>query len=174
LSLRGGLRGDLFTFDVNDLCAVKDVSHPSPTNPPIDQSCLDQEMLGRHREPNQRASTASMALLPRAAVLVGPFYKFTFSASYGQGVRSIDPSYISRHSDPLREHRGEGGVAMPLMGDAAFVARSVLCQTSIGTYLQWQRGATCSGGDDPDRWLAAVRVTGFLDQSANLTLVQSR
>src|SRR5262249_3879228 len=36
LTLRGGLRGDLFTYDVDDLCAVKDVAHPSKTNPPLD------------------------------------------------------------------------------------------------------------------------------------------
>src|SRR5262249_51798890 len=61
VTLRGGLRADLFTFDVNDLCAVHEVAHPSATNPPIDQSCLAQEDFGRPRETNQRASTASTA-----------------------------------------------------------------------------------------------------------------
>src|SRR5262249_38880291 len=96
LTLRGGLRGDLFTYDVNDLCAVQDVAHPSKTNPPIDQSCLDQQNLGKHREPNQRASTASTALLPRATIAFGPLQGFTLSASYGHGVRSIDPGYITQ------------------------------------------------------------------------------
>jgi len=181
LSLRGGLRGDLFTFDVNDLCAVKDVSHPSPTNPPIDQSCIDQEMMGRHREPNQRASTASMALLPRAAVLVGPFYSFTFSASYGQGVRSIDPNYITQDvRTPFASIRAyEGGIAYARsIADAAFVARSVLFQTHVDRDLIFSQtvGRNVLGvGTTRTGWVAAVRVTtGFLDQSANLTLVQSR
>ena len=41
-------------------------SHPSTTNPPGDASCLTQQDFGRHREPNQRAATSSVAVLPRA------------------------------------------------------------------------------------------------------------
>src|SRR5207245_10496342 len=96
LTVRGGARADVFTFDVLDNCAAQDVSHPSRANPPGDASCLDQQEMGRHREPFQRASTSSSVVMPRATVLVGPFRGLTGSASYGQGVRSIDPSYITQ------------------------------------------------------------------------------
>src|SRR5205085_8177178 len=59
LDLRGGVRTDLFTFDVLDNCAQRDVSHPPRTNPPVDQSCLAVQDFGRHREPNARTSTSS-------------------------------------------------------------------------------------------------------------------
>src|SRR5205085_2329681 len=96
LSLRGGPRVDFFGFNVNNLCAAQDVTRPSKANPPGDASCLTQQSGGDYREPNQRASTASVAILPRASVLFGPFRGFTYSLSYGEGVRSIDPVYITQ------------------------------------------------------------------------------
>src|SRR5207237_2305456 len=51
IAVRGGLRADLFTYDVLDNCAVQSVSHPSKTNPPGDQSCLSQQNFGDYREP---------------------------------------------------------------------------------------------------------------------------
>jgi hypothetical protein len=96
LTVRGGVRGDLFTYDVMDNCAVHDVAHPSASNPPVDQSCLRQEDYGKPREPNQHASTSSVAVMPRASLLFGPFAGFTLTASYGQGARSVDPNYITQ------------------------------------------------------------------------------
>jgi iron complex outermembrane receptor protein len=181
LSVRGGLRGDLFTFDVNNLCAVKDVSRPSRTNPPIDESCLSQENMGRPREPNQRASTASTALLPRVSVLLGPFQKFTLSASYGQGVRSIDPSYITQDvKTPFASIQAyEAGLAYAgSIGDAEFVARSVLFQTKVDRDLIFDQtaGRNIVGvGTTRTGWVGAARITtGFLDESANVTLVRSK
>src|SRR5262249_22425851 len=40
LTLRGGARTDLFTYDITDNCAVHSVSHPSKTEPPGNESCL--------------------------------------------------------------------------------------------------------------------------------------
>jgi len=96
LSLRGGVRGDLFTFDVNNRCAVQSVEHPSMTSPPGDASCLTQQNFGAYREANQRASTSSVALLPRASLILGPFAGLGASVSAGQGARSIDPQYITQ------------------------------------------------------------------------------
>lgn len=96
LSLRGGLRGDIFTYDVRNNCAVHSVDHPSLSTPPGDGSCLSQEGLGQYREPQQEATTVSAALLPRGAVVVGPFEGVSLALSAGQGVRSIDPIYITQ------------------------------------------------------------------------------
>jgi TonB family protein len=180
LALRGGLRGDLFTYDVDNLCAVKDVSRPSPGTP-LDQSCLDEENLGAHREPNQRASTASTALLPRASVLVGPFRGLTVSASYGQGVRSVDPIYVTQDiKTPFASVRAyEAGLSYAgSIGDAEISARSVLFQTHVDKDLIFSQtvGRNILGvGTTRTGWVGSVRATtGFLDQSANLTLVRSR
>ncbi len=45
LSLRGGARAEIVTYDVLNNCAAQTVAHPSTTNPPIDQSCLDPAEL---------------------------------------------------------------------------------------------------------------------------------
>src|SRR5207245_9194589 len=56
LTIRGGVRGDLFAFDVLDNCAVSSVAHPSKTNPPGYASCLRQRDCGRCYEPVRRPS----------------------------------------------------------------------------------------------------------------------
>ena len=96
LALRGGVRADLFTYNVQNLCAVQSIEHPSPSNPQSDISCKSEENFGAHREPNQSASTASTAAMPRASLIVGPWRGVSFSASAGRGVRSIDPVYITQ------------------------------------------------------------------------------
>ena len=96
LNLRGGVRGDLFTYDVLDNCAQHTVRQPSAANPPGDASCLSQQDLGRYRDPNERRNTSSIAVMPRGSLLVGPFTGFTASLSVGRGIRSIDPVYINQ------------------------------------------------------------------------------
>ena len=180
LGFRGGLRGDLFTFDVLNNCAVHDVSHPSTTNPPIDQSCLDQQNLGRHREPDQRATTASIALMPRANLILGPFEGFTFSLGYGQGVRSIDPSYVTQDvATPFAAVKAwEGGTAyVHGFGDTVLVARSIFFQTHVDRDLIFSQTAgrnVLGNGTTRTGWVGATRITGpFFDESANVTLVKS-
>jgi hypothetical protein len=180
LSLRGGVRSDLFTFNVNDLCAVQDVSRPSKTNPPGDASCLDQQQFGIHREPNQRSSTASTAVLPRATLVLGPIQKFTFSVSYGKGVRSIDPGYITQDiNTPFASIDAyEGGVSYASqVGDVALVARSIFFGTHVDRDLIFNESAgrnVLGQGTTRTGWVGATRLTGsFFDEAANLTLVKS-
>jgi hypothetical protein len=93
LALRGGIRGDLFTFDVKNNCAVQSVRSPGRSS---DASCLDQEPFGFRREPFQRYSSFGLSQLPRGSILLGPFFGLTASASYGRGVRSMDPIYVGQ------------------------------------------------------------------------------
>src|SRR5690606_16841051 len=88
LQLKGGVRMDLFTFNVLNRCAVQDVRRPSSTEPPGDDSCLDQLDFGRHREPDERASAMGASVMPRGTLIVGPFAGLTLSAAVGRGVRS--------------------------------------------------------------------------------------
>ncbi|HVV16200.1 MAG TPA: TonB family protein [Polyangia bacterium] len=180
LSLRGGARADVLTYQVLDNCASHSVSRPSPTNPPIDQSCLTQQDLGRPREPDQVTSTSGLAILPRASLLVGPFRGVTLSASYGQGVRSVDPSYITQDITAPFAHvtAYEAGVAYTRsLWNTLLVARSVLFQTVVDKDLIFDQtvGRNVIGvGTTRSGWLGALRWTGaFFDESANLTLVRA-
>lgn len=179
LTVRGGLRGDLFAYDVLDRCAVQSVAHPSKTNPPGDASCLSQQN-GDYREPTQRASTASLAIQPRASLIVGPFQGFNFNLSVGRGARSIDPSYITQDvATPFASVLAyEGGVAYArTFGSLAVVARSVLFQTHVDKDLLFSETAgrnTLGKGSTRTGWAGATRLTGdFFDVSANITLVKS-
>ena len=180
ITLRGGLRSDLFSYDVTDNCAVHDVDHPPVTNPPVDQSCLRLEDYGKPREPNQHASTSSIAVLPRASVLFGPFAGFTLTASYGEGVRSIDPNYITQDvKTPFASIKSyEGGVMYAHQGDRlALSARSIFFLTHVDKDLIFSETAgrnVLGVGTTRTGWAGNVRATGrFFDESLNLTLVRS-
>jgi TonB family protein len=180
IALRGGVRGDLLAYDVNDNCAVQSVSHPPPANPPGDASCLSQQDFGAHREPNQRATTAGLVLLPRGSLVFGPFKGVNINASVGRGVRSIDPSYITQDvATPFASILGyETGVTFAReIGSVSLAARSVAFQTRVDRDLIFSEtegrnvlgGATTRTG-----WAGTVRVAGdHFDVNANATLVKS-
>jgi iron complex outermembrane receptor protein len=180
INLRGGARADALTYDVLDNCAAQTVAHPSTTNPPINQSCLTQQDMGMPREPNQQTSTSSIAVLPRASMILGPFAHFMFSASYGQGVRSIDPSYITQDiKTPFASIAAyEGGISYAGEAkDVSIVARSIFFETTVDRdYIFDQNvGRNVLGvGTRRVGWVGALRLTGsFFDESANLTLVRA-
>jgi hypothetical protein len=180
LTLRGGVRGELFTYDVLDRCAQQSVRQPSPANPPGDASCLSQQDLGRHREPFDRRGTSAIAVLPRASLLVGPFTGFTASLSAGRGIRSIDPIYINQDLETPFASVDAGEVGMSYarsIGDVELMARSVFFRTHVDRDLifsQTAGRATLASGTTRTGWVGAVRATGsWFDQAANLTLVRS-
>ncbi len=180
LSIRGGVRSDFFGYGVTDNCAAHSVSHPSTTNPPIDQSCLTQQDNGRPREADQRASTSSLAVLPRVSLIFGPFSGFSLSASYGEGVRSIDPIYITQDvGTPFSSIKSyEGGASFARQWDKfALSAKSIFFVTHVDkdTIFDANTGRNVIGvGTTRTGWSGAARVTaGFLDESLNLTLVRS-
>ncbi|HLK89372.1 MAG TPA: TonB family protein [Polyangia bacterium] len=180
LSLRGGGRAEIVTYDVLNNCAAQTVARPSTTNPPIDQSCLTQQDLGRPREPDQVTSTSGVALLPRAAAILGPFRNFTFSASYGRGVRSVDPIYITQDVPaPFSSVTSyEAGAAYAgSLRDVLVVARTSLFQTVVDRDLIFDQTAgrnVLGVGTTRSGWLGALRLSGrFFDESANLTLVRA-
>jgi iron complex outermembrane receptor protein len=178
--LRGGVRGDLFTYDVKDLCAVSEIRQPSAQNPPGDASCLSQQDFGRYREPTERISTSSMVLLPRGSLLIGPFESFTFSGSWGSGARSIDPVFINQNrSQPFaRLEAWEFGVSyVRTLGETELMVRSIFFQTHVDRDLIFSETAgrnVLAQGTTRTGWVGALRATGdFFDQAANVTLVKS-
>lgn len=181
LALRGGMRTDLFTFDVNDLCAVQSVEHPSQTNPPGDQSCLTQENFGAYRDANQRASTVGTAYLPRGSILVGPFAGLSLSASAGQGVRSIDPTYITQDAKtPFASINAyEVGLTYQrkLFRQLDVGLRSVVFDTGVDHDLIFSQTAgrnVLAGATTRLGSANSVRLSGsFYDLATNITYVKA-
>jgi len=183
LTFRGGVRGDIFTYDVLDNCAQRSVGNPSPAS--VDASCLSEydvdDVRARHREPHDRRGTASIAVLPRGSVLIGPFTGFTASVSLGKGIRSIDPVYINQDlPTPFASvEAGEVGMsyARGIGRDVELMARSIFFQTHVDRDLIFSETAgraTLANGTTRTGWVGAVRATGpWFDQAANVTLVRS-
>ncbi|WP_394826799.1 TonB family protein [Pendulispora albinea] len=181
LGLRGGIRADMFSFNVLNNCAVQNtVDNPSRSNPPGDKSCLDQQANSAHREPFQRSSTGSGALMPKGTLLVGPIQNFQFTASYGKGVRSVDPAYVSQDfSTPFVSIQAyEAGVTYARsFENVSLSARSVFFRTHVDRDLifnQTEGRNTLSNGATRTGWAGSVRVTGpFFDQAATVTAVRA-
>jgi iron complex outermembrane receptor protein len=180
LALRGGARAEALTFDVHDNCASHTVAHPSPANPPIDQSCLTQQDFGRPRQPDQVSATSGIALLPRATLIVGPLRGLSLSASFGKGVRSVDPSYVTQDVQAPFASITAYEVGAGFTGqikNSTLIARSVFFRTSVDKDLIFDQteGRNVIGvGTTRTGWLGALRFSGaFFDQSANLTLVRA-
>lgn len=180
IAVRGGLRTDLFTFDVVDNCAVQSVSHPSKTNPPGDASCLSQQDFGRYREPIQRATTSGTALLPRVSLILGPLLGISAAVSYGQGVRSIDPIYITQDArTPFASAASvDAGLSFARrFGSLGFTIRSAFFQTRVDRDLIFSQTVgrnVLSNGTTRLGSASAVRLTGgFFDLAANFTYVKA-
>jgi hypothetical protein len=122
----------------------------------------------------------STAVLPKASVLVGPFERIAMSASYGKGVRSIDPNYITQDVKTpfasIEAYEMGASYAGPA-GPFDLTVRSVFFQTHVDRdYIFNQTvGRNVIGvGTTRTGWVGAARLTGdWFDQSANLTLVRS-
>ena len=182
LALRGGFRADLFTYNVQNLCAVRSVEHPSPASPEPDVSCKTQEgTLGAHREPNQSASTASSTTMPRASVIVGPWAGVSFSASYGRGVRSIDPVYITQdRATPFASVTAtEAGMTFEgtILPDVRMAFGTAIFRTHVDQDLIFSQTAgrnTLAGGTTRVGSASAVRISGpVFDVSVNGTYVHA-
>jgi hypothetical protein len=180
LNLRGGVRGDLFTFDVLDNCAQHTVRQPSASNPPGDASCLSQQDLGKYRDPNERRGTSSIAVMPRGSILLGPFTGFTGSFSLGKGIRSIDPVYVNQDLATPFANVVAGDVGMSYargIGDVELMVRSSFFQTHVDKDLLFSETAgraTLANGTTRTGWVGAIRGTGlWFDEAANITLVRS-
>ena len=182
LGFRGGVRADMFLFDVLDNCAVQSVDNPSKTIAPsqIDQSCLSELEHGVYREPFQRAATASGSVQPRGTIVVGPVEHFELTASAGGGVRSVDPSYVSQGvGTPFvsAQSRDLGVAYSGGIGATSLSVKSDFFQTHVDADLIFdptQGRNTLAGGSTRTGWSGAVRTLGpFFDVSANATFVKA-
>jgi TonB family protein len=183
LSARGGVRADMFFFDVLNHCDVKSVDDPSKAvaASQIDQSCLSELEHGVYREPFQRSATGSGAIMPRGTLLVGPFQGFEFTLSAGNGVRSVDPSYVSQGlQTPFvsAQSRDLGVSYQATVGESiGLVAKSVFFQTHVDQDLLFnptEGRNTLANGSTRTGWAGSVRALGpFYDVAANATFVKA-
>jgi hypothetical protein len=119
--------------------------------------------------------------MPRATLTLGPFQHVSYSMSYGTGVRSIDPSYISQDvATPFASIRsGDAGVAYARDFDGLSVAaRSIFFVTHVDRDLifsEAQGRSLLGGGTTRTGWNGVFRIKGaFFDENATVSLVKSR
>jgi iron complex outermembrane recepter protein len=184
MGILGGVRADMFGYDVLNRCAVKTVRKASSTNPPGDASCFSQQALGDFREPYDRLATATFALMPRGSLVFGPFEGVKLSGSVGRGVRSIDPIYVTdnRETPFASVFAYEGGalfertLATPLM-PVQFSARAGYFETRVSKDLIFSEiaGRNTLGGASTRRGAVTnYRVTGaFFDHSTSFTYTRA-
>jgi iron complex outermembrane recepter protein len=177
ITVRGGVRGDLFHYRVENACAQ--TSKASLGAEPLDTECFASDRQG-YRSPGQTVSTAATLFQPRAVLLVGPFSGMTLSLAHGVGARSLDPQYINQDLDApfAKAISSEAGVTLEKsMGDIDLSARSTFFRTSVDKDLffnQTEGRSTLSTGTTRVGWAGNARATGrFFDVAASLTFVRA-
>ncbi|MDB4944748.1 MAG: Outer rane receptor protein [Labilithrix sp.] len=177
ITVRGGGRIDLYSYDIQDTCALR--SHTTQAAVAPDTECFTADRVGP-RSADQRSTTSASIFEPRATLLVGPFGGFTLSASHGIGSRSIDPNYVNQDLETpfAKVTATEAGVAyVKATGDVDLLAKSVFFSTSVDKDLFFNPAegrSTLSDGTTRTGWSGNTRVTGrFFDVAASATFVRA-
>jgi len=182
LGVRGGVRADMFLFDVLNNCAISSVDDPSAAMAAsqINQSCLSELEHGAYVEPFVRTATGSGAIMPRGTVVAGPFDHVELSASAGNGVRSVDPSYVSQGiGTPFItvESQDLGAAYTGEVATTELSVKSEFFRTHVGQDLIFdptEGRNTLSNGSTRTGWSGAARALGsFFDVAANATVVKA-
>ena len=177
LTLRGGVRADLYHYQVTHRCAL--TSQSSFGGDPLDTECFSSDRAG-YRSPEQTASSSASLLQPRATLSVEPVRGLGFSASVGRGSRSLDPEYVNQDLETpfvVVDAHEVGAWYSGGLESAELMVRSVVFRTHVDRDLffnETEGRNTLANGTTRTGWAANVRATGsFWDVAANLTLVRS-
>jgi hypothetical protein len=118
--------------------------------------------------------------LPKANLIVGPFDHFEFIGSYGTGIRSVDPLYVSQGlSAPFVNVQSEdfGATYGRSWEKLSLSVKSVFFNTHVDQDLIFDQTVgrnTLSSGSTRTGWQAAVRAKGtFFDEAVNATVVRA-
>ena len=176
LVLRGGLRADLFQYDILDRCAVRGVT---VRGAPLDAECLSADRAG-YRSPTERRTSGGVAWQPRGAVFVGPWKGVTFALSAGLGARSADPVYLGNDQQlpfsPITALEG-GLVFERRVAGLALTARGLYYRTHVGQDLIFNetegRNTLASGTTRQGALVAARATNAWLDLSAHVTYARA-
>jgi hypothetical protein len=182
LGLRGGLRADMFLFDVLNNCADTTVgTSPNSAVPDVDISCQSQQENGVYREPFTRNSTATGVIMPRGTLVLGPIQHFELTASAGNGVRTVDPSYVGQANQEPFVSAESQDLGVSYTHDVAewlnLAAKSVFFHTHVDQDLVFNPTlgrSTLSSGSARTGWSGVLRALGpFFDLNANATAVRA-
>ncbi len=176
LVVRGGLRADLFQYDVLDRCAVHGVVVRGAA---LDTECLSADRAG-YRSPTERRTSGGVAWQPRGSVFVGPWKGFTVAMSAGLGARSADPVYLGNdQQSPFSPITAlEGGVVFDRrVGPFALNARALYYRTHVGQDLIFNeaegRNSLASGTTRQGALLAARATSAQFDLAAHVTFARA-
>jgi TonB family protein len=179
LSLRGGLRGDLFEFDTLDRCALHDTVLSSAT-PVVDTLCYERDRVGP-RDPSSRRNAGGLIAQPRGTLIVGPFAGLRLVAALGRGARAADPSYLADGDRaPFSSiTAAEGGAVWDHDAGAVNLnVRGLYYYTHVGQDLifdQQEGRNTLAAGTLRQGFLVAARARGsFFDLSGSATYARAR
>lgn len=150
ITVRGGVRGDLFHSRVTDVIGA------------------------------ETSSNVATAWQPRGTIFFGPIKSVTFSASAGQAARSFAPQDILGNGSPPISTATSvelGGSYDRPFGATELHARSVFFATRLdrdALFDETTGRKTLTNGNGRAGWMGSVRATGrFLDVSSSVTLVRT-
>ena len=178
LTLRGGVRQDVWYYNVVDLCAT---NGNYQTGQPLNVNCPPYDASGQPQEPTRRQTATGDLFAPKVTALVALPYDLTFSASYGLGGQSLDARYISQEQKapvvPLRAAEagllyrhpfGSVDLSGRVVGYYTHVDQELLPDPNQGRY-------SAAPGTTRVGVVGAIRATGrFFDEAASITTVNPR
>ncbi len=178
LTLRGGVREELFSYDVLDLCATAGTISP----PSRSMSCAPPMITPQAAAPpTQRTTASGQTLSPKATALIALPWSLTLTGSYGIGARSLDPTNIEQNENApfVTLHAAEVGLVTKrheeVLNGFDWTARAVVFQTkqSADQAFDADLGVnTATGPTTRQGALVAGRATGrWFDQSLSFTAV---
>jgi len=176
LTLRGGLRQESFSYNVENLCAT---SGNYKVGEPLDVDCPAYDASGP-RSATQRVTASGQLLEPKATALVGPFRGVNLTASYGLGAQSLDPTTIEQNENApfVKLTAYEAGLlAQGRLGSFDWSARAVGYETKVTNDLVFNPDLgrlAPSSATTRKGFVGALRATSrFLDEAASVTTVHA-
>jgi len=178
LTLRGGVRQDVWYYNVVNLCAT---NGNYQTGQPLNVNCPPYDASGLPQEPTRRQTATGDLFAPKITALVALPYDLTFTASYGLGGQSLDARYISQEQKapvvPLRAAEA-GLLYRHTLGNVDFSGRVVGYYTHVDQELlpdPNQGRYSAAPGTTRIGVVGALRATGgFFDEAASITTVNPR
>ncbi|MCS6912759.1 MAG: TonB-dependent receptor [Myxococcales bacterium] len=172
LTLRGGVRGDFFHFDIENRCDQIDSNVPRA---PLDVECYSLDRYG-YRNPTARRTATGVLLQPRITLQVEPLRGLVLTGSYGHGARSADLLFIGDGDDTpfssIRAAEG-GGLLYRVLGPLELTVRGAFFYTHVDRDLLFNQTLgrnTLAPGTTRLGLLGAGRLLGpWLDLSLSVT-----
>jgi hypothetical protein len=153
--LSGGVRGDLLAVTVDDRLASDSSGATAPSG----------------GAPDPERSTTGVALCPRATLELLPLSSLAFSASYGEGFRSVAPEQITDHATPYSKVRSTELGMRVADRRRRIVATAVVFATWVDSELVFD--AESGGLESESPSLRSGVVSSLVAQPASFLFVSS-